>query len=120
MSTRTSARPAPEPTRPMESSQLSVSIDRRTVRVVGVLDEATIDLLLGAANAIFCRGDHEVTVDLEGVTRIDSIAVRELFIAQINTRPDTNLRLIAPPRLRARLAICLLEGATETVAPVRT
>jgi anti-anti-sigma regulatory factor len=97
-----------------DGCRLSISVDHQTVRVTGVLDAMTIDLVLGTTSTLLSRGEREVTIDLNDTTSIDSTAVRELFTAQIDALPRAVLRLIAPARLRPRLAICVLDGDIDS------
>jgi len=48
------------------NAELELLIEDDTIHAEGVLDETTIDLLLGAAGSLFNRGAHDVTVDLAG------------------------------------------------------
>ena len=93
------------------NAELELLIEDDTIHAEGVLDETTIDLLLGAAGSLFDRGAHDVTVDLAGTRVIDSTAIRELLIAQTRAVQGTALHLVAPPRLRPRLAACRVEGS---------
>jgi anti-anti-sigma regulatory factor len=86
-----------------------VNIVDDRVRAAGVLDSETVAVVLTAADRLFTRGCRNVTLDLTHTRTVDSDAVRELFTAQQDTAPGRRLRLVAPPRLRPRLAVCRLE-----------
>jgi hypothetical protein len=91
------------------ATDLAVSIQKHTIRVAGVPNETTIDLLLGTTRCLFDRGARDVTVDLVEATVIDPVAVQELITAQRGRGPGSTLHLLLPARLPPRLSVCHLD-----------
>jgi anti-anti-sigma factor len=93
---------------------LSVRIDAGAVFVHGVLDASTSHLLLAAIEYLQAAGRTEIRVDLAAVRRIESEGIRVLFDRQ-NALTDAggDLRILAPPALLPRLALCRVEGSTR-------
>lgn len=97
------------------TNTLSVRLTGDSVIVSGLLLASTADLLLVAVEFLHSRGHSQVTVDLDGIRRLDSTAVHALAKAQRQaTHANWQLRIRADsPMLRQLLATCDLQPHPE-------
>lgn len=68
---------------------------RRVLRVAGPVDEEASDRLLALLRTTSRGGAVGVSVDLSGVTRLPSVAVRVLYEIHYQMQPPAELRLLA-------------------------
>lgn len=86
----------------------------RVVRFDGELDIATAERLRGSISRLRTNVDGDVTVDLSGLTFVDSVGLSLLVMAHTSFAAESrSMRIVMPERLRPLLALSGLEDVLD-------